>query len=75
MGVGRRVSVGGMGVRVAIGVAAGAVWQAVKHTISATTGRDNILLTIFSFDEYDGTFSLPVISRVIRRQYTSFFDN
>jgi hypothetical protein len=72
MGVGRSVSVGGMGVGVAIGAAAGAVWQADKHTIRVITGTDNILLTIFSFDGYYATFSLPVAARVTRRQYTRF---
>jgi hypothetical protein len=68
VGVGASVSAGGMGVA----DAAGAVWQADKDIIRVITGTDNILLTIFSFDGYYGTFSLPVAARVTRWQYTRF---
>jgi hypothetical protein len=80
-GVGRSVSVGGMTVGVGtsvstggvgVAVAAGAFWQADKNAIRVITGTDNILLTIFSFDGYYGTISLPVAARVTRWQYTRF---
>jgi hypothetical protein len=60
-GVGRIVSWSGMGERFAIGVAAGAVWQAARIIKSEMTGSGaNRLLIVFSWKDSFPFYPMPI---------------